>query len=115
MISALVRLLDEDHVYRRPKVSIRSLADELGLPDYRLRKLIHEELGFRNFNVFLHHYRLREACQMLSDPDQIRMPILTIALTVGYQSINTFNRAFREIIGDTPSAFRARSLEGSDG
>ena len=114
-IAALIRLLDEDHVYRRPKVSIRSLADELGLPEYRLRKLIHEELGFRNFNVFLHHYRLREACEMLSDPDQIRTPILTIALTVGYQSINTFNRAFREIIGETPSAFRARSLEGSDG
>ena len=114
-IAALVRLLDEDHVYRRPKVSIKSLADELGLPEYRLRKLIHEELGFRNFNVFLHHYRLREACEMLSDPGQTRTPILTIALTVGYQSINTFNRAFREIIGETPSTFRAKSLEGSDG
>lgn len=114
-IAALGRLLDEDHVYRRPKVSIRSLADELGLPEYRLRKLIHEELGFRNFNVFLHHYRLREACEMLSDPGQTRTPILTIALTVGYQSINTFNRAFRDIIGETPSAFRARSLEGPDG
>ena len=52
---------------------------------------------------------------MLSDPDQARTPILTIALTVGYQSINTFNRAFREIMGETPSAFRSRSLEGSDG
>lgn len=115
ILESLLRLLDVDHIYRRPKLSIRSLADELGLPEYRLRKLIHEALGFRNFNAFLHHYRLREACEMLSDPSQARTPILTIALTVGYQSINTFNRAFREILGETPSTFRSRSLDGSGG
>ena len=114
LIDTLFRLLDIDRVYRRPKISIRSLADELGLPEYRLRKLIHEELGFRNFNAFLHHYRIGEACEMLSDPGQARIPILTVALTVGYQSINTFNRAFREIIGETPSTFRARSLDDPD-
>jgi len=114
LVDALFRLLDVDRIYRRPKISIRSLADELRLPEYRMRKLIHEELGFRNFNAFLHHYRIREACEMLSDPDQVRTPILTIALTVGYQSINTFNRAFREILGETPSNFRARSLDGPD-
>ena len=114
MVEALQRLLNVDRVYRRPKISIRSLADEIGLPEYRLRKLTHEELGFRNFNAFMHHYRIREACEMLSDPAQARTPILTIALTVGYQSINTFNRAFREILGETPSTFRARSLEGPD-
>ena len=112
LVDGLSRLLDVDRVYRRPRLSIRSLADELGLPEYRLRKLIHEELGFRNFNALLHHYRLREAREMLSDPDQVRTPILTIALTVGYQSINTFNRAFRENFGETPSTFRTRSLDG---
>ena len=111
---ALLRLLNVEHIYRRPKISIRSLADELRLPEYRLRKLIHEELGFRNFNAFLHHYRIREACEALSDPDQTRIPILTIALTVGYQSISTFNRAFREVIGETPSAFRTRAASGSE-
>lgn len=112
LTGALSRLLEVDHVYRRAGISIRTLADELGLPEYRLRRLIHEQLGFRNFNAFLHHYRIREACGMLSDPAQARTPILTIALTVGYQSINTFNRAFREVLGETPSAFRARSLDG---
>ena len=114
LVEALHGLLNVDRVYRRPKISIRSLADEIGLPEYRLRKLIHEELGFRNFNAFMHHYRIREACEMLSDPGQARTPILTIALTIGYQSINTFNRAFREIKGETPSTFRARALDGPD-
>ena len=111
-VDSLLQLLNDEYVYRRPKISIRSLADEIGLPEYRLRRLIHEQLGFRNFNAFMHHYRIREACEMLSDPGQARTPILTIALTVGYQSINTFNRAFREIIGETPSDFRLNSLDG---
>jgi AraC-like DNA-binding protein len=38
-----------------------------------------------------------------------RIPILTIALSTGYQSINTFNRGFREIVNMTPSAYRALS------
>ncbi len=37
------------------------------------------------------------------------MPILTIALTVGYNSINPFNRAFRDTKGMTPSAYRAQA------
>lgn len=114
LVNTLLRLLDVEHIYRRPKISIRSLADELALPEYRLRRLIHEELGFRNFNAFLHHYRIREACEALSDPGQARTPILTIALTVGYQSISTFNRAFREVLGETPSTFRAKALDGPE-
>ena len=110
-MAALNRLINDEHVYRNYKISIRSLADELRIPEYRLRKLIHEQLGFRNFNSFLHHYRINEACEMLSDSNQVRTPILTIALTVGYQSISTFNRAFREVVGGTPSAYRAKSLE----
>lgn len=107
---ALMRLsglLETDHVYRRPDLALKDLADLVGLPEYRLRKLINEELGYRNFNAFLHDYRIREACEQLRDPAMRRIPILTIALSTGYQSINTFNRAFREIMDMTPSAYRS--------
>lgn len=114
---ALARLrsaLEDDKLYLDPELSLGKLAERLGLPEYRLRKLIHEHLGFRNFNAFLHSYRIKEACRMLEDPEQARTPILTIALSVGYQSVNTFNRGFREVVGVTPSAFRARQLGSSE-
>ncbi len=56
---------------------------------------------------------MREACRQLSDPNRKRTPILTIALSVGYASVNTFNRGFREVMGVTPSAWRAGALDGS--
>jgi AraC-like DNA-binding protein len=106
-LSKLDALLNGERVYRRPSLSLRDLANLVGLPEYRLRKIIHEELGYQNFNAFLHDYRINEACQQLRDPSMRRIPILTIALSVGYQSVNTFNRGFRDIMGMTPSVYRS--------
>jgi AraC-like DNA-binding protein len=107
ILARLAPLIESEHVYRRPSLSIKELADLVQTPEYRLRKIIHEQLGYPNFNVFLHNYRIREACQQLRDPAMRRIPILTIALSTGYQSINTFNRGFREVMDMTPSAYRA--------
>jgi AraC-like DNA-binding protein len=109
VLTQLARLMEDERVYKQPSLSVKELADLVGAPEYRLRKIIHEELGYSNFNVFLHQYRIRDACQQLRDPKMQRIPILTIALSTGYQSINTFNRGFREIVDMTPSAYRALS------
>ncbi|MDQ0464002.1 AraC-like DNA-binding protein [Caulobacter ginsengisoli] len=106
-LARLERLLSEGLVYREPNLTLGVLAERVGVPEYRLRRLIHEALGHRNFNAFLHSYRIAEACEQLRDPALRRTPILTIGLSVGYQSINTFNRAFREVTGQTPSVWRA--------
>ncbi len=53
--AALARLtaLMGENVHREPGLTLKALADRVGLPDYRMRKLIHERLGFANFNAFL--------------------------------------------------------------
>jgi AraC-like DNA-binding protein len=107
-LAGLAALMETGRIYRRPGLTLRQLAEELGIPEYRLRKLIHDRLGFLNFNSYLHHFRIAEASEQLRDPKLRRTPILTIALSVGYQSINTFNRGFREVTGMTPSAWRGQ-------
>jgi AraC-like DNA-binding protein len=109
-LARLTALLEEERICEQEGLSLKALADRVGVPEYRLRKLIHEQLGYRNFNALLHDYRIREACRQLSDPALRRTPILTIALSVGYASINTFSRGFREIMGVTPSAWREAKL-----
>ena len=54
----------------------------------------------------LQQYRVEDASKLLIDNGSISVPILTIALTVGYQSITPFNNAFRKIKGLTPSEYR---------
>jgi AraC-like DNA-binding protein len=107
-IAAVQRAFAEQHLHRDGELTVASLAQQLAMPAYRLRKLIHEQLGYRNFNALLHDYRIAEACRDLADPAKNSLPILTIALTVGYNSINPFNRAFRDAKGMTPSAYRTQ-------
>jgi AraC-like DNA-binding protein len=112
-LEALRRVLDVERVYHDSELTVASLAARVAIPEYRLRRVIHERLQYRNFNALLHRYRIEEACVLLADPQRRHLPILTIALTVGYNSINPFNRAFRELKGMTPSEFRARASADS--
>jgi AraC-like DNA-binding protein len=41
------------------------------------------------------------------------MPVLTIALDAGFQSIGPFNRAFKAATGVTPTEFRRQALADS--
>lgn len=108
-LARFYRIFRDEKSYLEPGLSIADLARKLAMPQYRLRALINQRLGYRNFNALLHEYRIKEACDMLADPESNDLPILTIALTVGYQSIAPFNQAFRDLKGMTPSAFRQHS------
>jgi AraC-like DNA-binding protein len=111
LLDRLRRLMDDERIYREEGLGIASLATRLGLPEYRLRRLINQRLGHRNFNSFVNGYRLAETIAALSDPGQAQVPILTIALDAGFQSIGPFNRAFKAQTGMTPSDFRRERLE----
>jgi len=101
----------EGQLYREAGLTISQLAKKLSIPEYRLRSFIHKQLGFRNFNAMLHEYRVQDASQALSNKDNHSTPVLTIALSVGYQSITPFNNAFRQIKGVTPSEYRKQHLD----
>jgi AraC-like DNA-binding protein len=114
-IAALCRLIEHDKVYREPDLSIASLSQKLGIPEYRLRRLINGQLGHRNFSTFVNGYRLAEAETALADPGQAEVPILTIALDAGFGSIGPFNRAFKAHTGLTPTEYRRAHLAPSGG
>lgn len=110
---SLQRLMAVDRAYRSEDLSIASLAARLAVPEYRLRRLINQRLGHRNFNAFVNGFRLAEAMAALADPGKRDLPILTIALTAGFQSIGPFNRAFKLATGLTPTEFRKQKLADS--
>jgi AraC-like DNA-binding protein len=106
LIAALERVMTLDRAYRQEGLSIGRLALRLGLPEYRLRQVVNQGLGYRNFASFLNSYRIADAKAALADPGQDEVPILTIALDAGFNSLGPFNRAFKAETGMTPSDFR---------
>lgn len=113
LAESLQHLMAFDRAYRSEDLSIASLAARLAAPEYRLRRLINQRLGHRNFNAFVNGFRLAEALAALADPGKRDLPILTIALTAGFQSIGPFNRAFKTATGLTPTEFRKQKLADS--
>ena len=102
----LQRLMEEEQVFIEGDLTIRKLAEKLGQHEYKLRQLINTFLGYRNFNDFLNRYRIAEAAKRLVQADTYRLPVLTIAMDVGYRTLRPFNKAFKEIHGITPTAYR---------
>lgn len=113
LVERLAALMREQHLYRDPELSVRSLASALEVPEYVLRRLILARLGHRHFASFVNDYRLREVTARMADPALNRRPILTLALEAGFGSIGPFNRFFRERYGMTPSEFRERCMANS--
>ncbi len=106
----LMLAIDEEKVYLRSGLTIESLAELLNAPTHQLRHLINAGMGFRNFAAFLNGYRLAHAKAALADVDRARDTILAIAYESGFASLQSFNRVFKDVIGKTPTDFRATEL-----
>jgi AraC-like DNA-binding protein len=106
LVDALMRLMGDERIYRHDNITIGTLATRLAIPEYRLRRLINQRLGYRNFNVFLNNHRIEETKAALSDPTQAEVPVITIAMDAGFQSLGPFNRAFKATTGVTPTEYR---------
>lgn len=102
--SLMLNQLMQDGFYRTEKLTLSILAEALQLPEYKTRALINQRLGYRNFNDYINQLRISEAAQrLLAEPDT---PVLNISLDVGYRSLSSFNRAFKENLALSPSAYR---------
>lgn len=107
LLLSLAQVMEGQQRYTEMGISLAKLSQYSEIPEYRLRQLINKDLGFRNFNAYLNHYRIQLAQQMLLAPES-QESILNISLAVGYKSLSTFNKAFKDITSLTPSEYRKR-------
>lgn len=108
LISELLERMRSERLYADHDLRVGSLASMLNIPEYKLRKKINQQLGYRNFNQFVNHYRIEEAGVKLRE--DARTPVLSIALDVGFRSISSFNSAFQTQFGVSPTKYRAEAF-----
>ena len=109
-LAKVLALVDNAHAYREEGLTIGALAERVAIPEHRVRRLVNQGLGFRNYAAFLNARRIVDAQAQLADPSKARVPILTMALDLGYGSVGPFNRAFKEATGMTPTEWRRQKL-----
>jgi len=111
-LQRLHKVMDVDALWRREGLTIGALAAAVGLPEHRLRRLINDQLGHRNFARFVNQRRIAEARTLLSDPASATRTVASIAFDLGFGSLGPFNRAFREETGLTPTEYRRLKMAG---
>jgi AraC family transcriptional regulator of adaptative response / DNA-3-methyladenine glycosylase II len=91
--------------------SLVDLASRLGVSDRYLRRLFEQQLG-----VSPKSYALFQQCQFAKNLlHQTKMPITSIALAAGFNSVRRFNDCFKQQLGLSPSQVRklADPVQGS--
>ena len=85
-------------------LTIRSLAEILGIPSNHLSQLLSE--GFeKNFSEFVNTYRLEAFKSKAADPTQQHLTLLALAYDSGFNSKTVFNTFFKKMMGKTPKAY----------
>lgn len=104
MLQNLEHLMTEDRIYQNENLSLRILAETLGLSSHQLSELINTQFGF-GFSRYIREQRVDEAKRLLRE--DARSSVLSISLMTGFKSQSNFYAAFKEITGQAPGSFRA--------
>ena len=102
---SLKQLMQKEQLYRESELKLETLADKLGISKHYVSQDINQVYGI-NFFEYINLLRIEDAKQLLSANDKKSMNIIEVAYSVGYNTKNTFNTAFRRIVGVTPTEYR---------
>jgi AraC-like DNA-binding protein len=100
----LLQHLEKQKPFLNPELSLPDLARQMGYTTAQLSGVINKEVG-KNFNELINTYRIQDVKVRLVDPAFSHLSILGIAFESGFNSKATFNRAFKQFTGQTPSEF----------
>ncbi|AHG88879.1 Helix-turn-helix, AraC domain-containing protein [Gemmatirosa kalamazoonensis] len=103
--AALLSLMDTEHPYRDPELTLPALAERLKSTPHKLSEVLNREIS-QTFYDFVNAYRVDEVRARLADPATKHLNILALGLDAGFASKSTFNQAFKKLTGQTPSAYR---------
>jgi AraC-like DNA-binding protein len=97
-------IMDTQKPFTQIRYGIRNLANDTGIPSYRLSAFINKRCG-SNFYGYLNQYRIQYCItKFLAREHQVKT-LEALAQECGFQSRSTFIRAFKAVTGKTPSEY----------
>lgn len=104
----LIELFKSEKLYTSPDLKITEVALKLQTNRTYISKLINTEFNC-SFNDFVNGFRVKEAKHLLSRPENNNLSLVYISEQVGFGSVNTFIRVFKQNEGITPGKFREQN------
>ena len=101
-------IMEEEKLFCDEDLSLGRLSEALELTKNQLSQFLNK-YHKKNFNNFVNSYRIDEAKKILLEEQ--KRQILSIALSVGFNSYSAFHTTFKKMTGITPADFRRRQDE----
>jgi AraC-like DNA-binding protein len=106
-LGRLLKHMETKKPYLDVDLTIQDVAESLSIPRHYLTQVINEKLN-KNFYQFINEYRVEEVKILLADKDYQKYTMTAIAFEAGFNSKSSFNSAFKEITGMTPSEYKEK-------
>ncbi len=100
----LYLILERDHVFLDPDLTLLSLAIRMNISDKKLSALINHHLN-TSFYDLINKYRVEEVKRRLATNDHLKFTLLSLAYDSGFNSKTTFNRIFKKETGYSPTQY----------
>ncbi len=95
--------------YMNPELTLDVLSKTVNIPRHHISQAINLRLNI-NFNDYINLQRLENVKKELLNPSKQHYTIAAIAFESGFNSISTFNEAFRKNTSMTPSEYKKSRL-----
>jgi AraC-like DNA-binding protein len=104
LLNQLTDLMTREAAYRDPDLTLANLANRLDVHPNYLSQVINERLGL-TFADYVGLLRVEAFKELAADPKNSHLTLLALAYECGYNSKSTFNRQFKKLTGQLPSAY----------
>jgi AraC-like DNA-binding protein len=102
-------LMQDKKLYLDPECTLNRVAKQAKLPAYLVSHIVNNTIG-KSFPDFLNGYRIEEAKRKLLHPNYRNTKIASIAYDCGFNTLSSFNIAFKKFVRTTPTKFQKSNV-----
>lgn len=103
-VPLLIKAMERDKLYLNPELNLSLLAQHVRLPQKTISAVLNQHLQ-KSFNEFVNEYRISAFKEKIAAAQQEQFTILSLAYESGFNSLPTFQRAFRNNTGMSPREY----------
>jgi AraC-like DNA-binding protein len=112
-IKRIKEYMQQEMPYLNPTLTLQNLATQMQIPAKDLSILINHKMG-QHFFDFINRYRIEAATKLLENQVKPKPTVLEILYQVGFNSKSSFNTAFKNHTGLTPTQYRKSQHNNAD-
>ncbi|WP_236979643.1 helix-turn-helix domain-containing protein [Membranihabitans maritimus] len=104
----LVKLMKQNKLFLTPELTLKMVAVELEIHPNTLSQVINT-VEQKNFFDYINTLRIEEFKERITNPDNQKYTLLSLAFECGFNSKTSFNRNFKNLTGKSPSEYLKES------